>query len=58
MTKVNLELLVMNSDRVEAQWSFDVDPQEIDHAVAVARTSASASFDRGLTEHSNFSGVL
>jgi hypothetical protein len=44
----------MNSNQVDTQWSFE----EIDHAVAVARTSASASFDRGLTEHSNFSGVL
>jgi hypothetical protein len=32
--------------------------QRPSHAVAVARTSASASFDRGLTEHSNFSGLL
>jgi hypothetical protein len=28
------------------------------YAVEVERTSASASFDLGLTEHSNFSGLL
>lgn len=31
---------------------------ETSYAVAVARTSASASFERGLTLHSNFSGLL
>ena len=51
-------LLWSRDEAVRSKQSPDPTLADPVYAVAVARTRASASFDRGLTLHSNFSGLL